>query len=169
MTDLEYATQEALARRTFYMAIACGSVAGKYSYVQLYNPADSGVNVMLDQFFLWGGHPVASSEHGINYFSTPLDNPGIGGEYRGHLVSTMYPNTMSKACLYLAAHTQVLGLRGPYNLPDYVVQTPKNDGEVIDHRLPYPIILAPNTGILFWHAAAPYEEKVGLWIREQPV
>lgn len=161
MNSQEYIDNEALNGRTFYRAEASPSAVGKSSYIQIFNPSDSGVNVYFDQVYLFGGQAV-SSEYALTYYSTPFDDPAVGGSLRGHFWPTKYGAAESKAKIYAGTFAWPLGRI------DYFFQVAPNDAQAIAEKFPYPIILGPSTGILLANCVPGFEGKAGMWIREKP-
>ena len=160
---------EALAGQTFYRGLATPPVTGKYGYLQVLNPTGSGIRVFIDDFGVWPGLPGVVAEVGIMHYATPFVNlpsalPGFIYTGTVPLNCTHYGQPNSKTELSLAAYQ---GILNPWI--DYVMTGPSN---TIVQRLehgPYPLIIEPGDGIIFWNPTMSYELKVQLWLRELPL
>lgn len=167
MSNLEYSTAEAMAGRAFYRAIASPARANYCSYIQLYNPPNSGVNVCVDALYVWAGLTL-SGEYGIIHYATPFDTPALNGVVLDVFSAPLLPTRIGQP----APKCRLLAGTYPGNiLPqiDYFFQSPTTIQPDAPFKLPYPIIFGPSDGIVLWNSTAGLEGKAGIWLREKLV
>lgn len=154
---------EALAGCCFYRGVAAPSRAGSYSYVGLINPPTSGVNAFVDAFYPWPGYAGASTEYGNHHYATPFDQAPFQDVYSTFLVCTKYSMPNSKTKIWCGTYS---GIVNPQ--VDYIWQCAPAEREPHLQHFPYPLVIVPGDGIVFWSTYIGHENKVGIWLREKP-
>lgn len=162
-------TSNALAGKTFFRAIATPQRTGYNSYLQLYNPPNSGKNIFLDAVYVWPGLASASGEYGFIHYATPFNAPALSGivldVFQVNFTATKIGASAGVAQIFGGTYPGfILGAGGRV---EYFWQSPNNTQPGTLEKFPYPVIIGPNDGVLFWNATAGLEGKVGLWIREE--
>lgn len=155
---VDWRTMESVEQRAFFRAEAAPAAApGQSSYVQLYNPPDSGVRAVVEAFWSAMGHSDAS-EYGLFFYPAPI------GTLRGNLHSTWVGvGDPSKAVVRVYT--------GPWPLIPQVLyfdHAPSIHSEPMLKQYPFPLVLVPGAGIVIGNATQQNECKVGFWIREEP-
>lgn len=158
MPTQPWARDESLAGRTFFHAVASPAYLNESSYIQLYNPPNSGVSVELHAWWVAVGQQAAG-EYGMFYYSTPFD--------------TSYGNLRPTRIGQSEQSKSIVRVRG-YGWPlvaavMYFSHSPTTSEEPRLVPAPFPLILMPSVGIVWGAPYLGHEMKVGMWIREVPV
>lgn len=158
-----YTDAAALAGQTFYRAAAASGTGG-YAYCGIMNPPGSGIDTLIDAFFLWPGVPGVAAEIGVMHYATPFNAAPFTNVILNELLPTRYGKPVGLTQFW--AGTQA-------NWPltsriDYVEVGPSSEGQPMLEKPPYPIILVPGDGIVFGNPSSGYELKLGVWLRELP-
>lgn len=142
------------------------------SYIEMINPADSGVYVFIDSIYAWPGLPGLAGEEGMMYYATPFNDShlqGIISAMQGPLpvFTTVYDGycpLKGKLQLYIGGY--------PGNLEadvHYFWQGGSNATPSVNDVMTYPIVLGPSQGVVFVNEMPGYENKIGFREREIPI
>ena len=162
-----------LAGIVFYGGMNAGPSAGGWPCIQLLNPFGSGVNVYLDQAWIYQSDPGNGTTTGawsirLQRNDTPILNPV--GEQHERLTNALLGGADSKSELRFYCRTPIEPM--PVRLPDEIIQLEGGDGRTngtVPVTFDDPIILGPDKGVMWVCTALNVLERVSFKIREIPL
>lgn len=141
VADLHYDT-DSLMNRSFVGTASLGATAGQYSQLQLWNPANSGINIYLDSIVSYTNATAAFNMIEI-YTTSAL--PGSSAVYASKVVSS--PVTVSKGQVITYSNAAL-----PSGSSSFLVYYNGTTFVPVTLDMKNPIVIKPGNGL----ALAPY-------------